>query len=55
MDVALSEANLVRRVRSLAPGTHLVAITVDAHGLEGAAVLAQGKSERLRPVECKTE
>ncbi len=48
MALRLAEANLVKRARTLAPGVYLVAITVDAGGVECAAFLASGKEERLR-------
>ena len=47
--IAEAEMKLLRRLRQLQAGSHLVIILVDGQGMAGLSVLGSMKVERLRP------
>jgi len=47
--VTPAELRLLRRVRGLHAGNHLVIIQITGAGVSGFSLLTSGKSERLQP------
>lgn len=44
-----AEANLIKRVRALGVGEHLMIVGIDKDSLVTVTVMAQGKRESIRP------